>query len=87
MDHICASYIIVLVVPLLKDGSSIGSFHAIQQGVTVVFSAANYDVSPEPSLVRNVEPWSLCVAASSIDRNFPTKIIIGEIIFTRYNAI
>jgi len=56
MDHICASYIIVLGVPLLKDSSSIGSFHAMQQGVTVVFSAANYDVSPEPSLVRNVEP-------------------------------
>ena len=66
------------LVPLFRESSSIGSFHAMRKGVTVVFSAGNYDESPEPSLVGNVEPWSICVAASSLDRTFPTKIIIGD---------
>ncbi|KAJ1397173.1 Peptidase S8/S53 domain [Sesbania bispinosa] len=66
------------LAPFFKDSSSIGSFHAMQMGVTVVFSAGNYDESPESSLVGNVEPWSICVAASSIDRTFPTKITIGD---------
>ncbi|TKY47854.1 Subtilisin protease SBT3.5 [Spatholobus suberectus] len=69
------------LVPFFRDSSSIGSFHAMQLGVTVVFSAGNYDVSPEPSLVGNVEPWSICVAASSVDRTFPTKIIVGDNVY------
>lgn len=67
--------------PLFLESASIGSFHAMQLGVTVVFSAGNYDVSPEPSLVANVEPWSICVAASSLDRTFPTKLFIGDNIY------
>lgn len=69
------------LAPLFKDSASIGSFHAMQKGVTVVFSAGNYDESPEPSLVGNVEPWSICIAASSVDRTFPTKIIFGDNIY------
>ncbi|XP_061360586.1 subtilisin-like protease SBT3.18 [Gastrolobium bilobum] len=75
------------LAPFFKDSSSIGSFHAMQLGVTVVFSAGNYDVSPEPYLVGNVEPWSICVAASSVDRIFPTKIIIGDNLYTGESLI
>lgn len=56
---------------------SIGSFHAMQAGITTVFSAGNYDV-PVPSFVQNVAPWSISVAASTIDRDFPTKIVLGN---------
>ncbi|KAI4317342.1 hypothetical protein L6164_025216 [Bauhinia variegata] len=66
------------LIPFFKESASIGSFHAMQMGVTVVFSAGNNDVSPEPSLVGNVAPWSICVAASSVDRTFPTKISIAD---------
>ncbi|GER39339.1 subtilase family protein [Striga asiatica] len=52
--------------------TDIGSFHAMQKRVSVVFSAGND--GPEPNLVANVNPWSICVAASTIDRSFPTKI-------------
>ncbi|KAL3518906.1 hypothetical protein ACH5RR_021495 [Cinchona calisaya] len=54
--------------------ASIGSFHAMQMGISVVFSAGNN--GPDPSLVENVFPWSISVAVSTIDRTFPTRIIL-----------
>ncbi|KAJ0021322.1 hypothetical protein Pint_31471 [Pistacia integerrima] len=61
--------------PFFASNAGIGSFHAMQLGVTVVFSAGND--GPQPSLVGNVAPWSISVAASSIDRAFPTEIIVN----------
>ncbi|KAK6145022.1 hypothetical protein DH2020_021842 [Rehmannia glutinosa] len=58
------------------SSSDIGSFHAMQLGVSVVFSAGN--AGPDPSLVGNVNPWSICVAASTMDRSFPTKILLDD---------
>ncbi|CAA0819794.1 Subtilisin-like serine endopeptidase family protein, partial [Striga hermonthica] len=58
--------------PFYESVADIGSFHAMQKGVSVVFAAGNN--GPEPYLVTNVNPWSICVAASTIDRSFPTKI-------------
>lgn len=60
--------------PFLDSSAGIGSFHAMQQGVSVVFSGGND--GPHPSLVQNVSPWSICVAASTTDRTFPTQIQI-----------
>lgn len=60
----------------LTSSSDIGSFHAMQLGVTVVFSAGN--AGPESSSVGNVAPWSICVAAGTIDRTFPTRILLGN---------
>ncbi|CAA0825784.1 Subtilisin-like serine endopeptidase family protein [Striga hermonthica] len=54
----------------------IGSFHAMQNGISVVLSAGNS--GPDPSLVANVNPWSICVAASSLDRSFPTTILMED---------
>ncbi|KAL6200807.1 hypothetical protein ACLB2K_030588 [Fragaria x ananassa] len=75
------------LIPLFASEGAIGSFHAMQLGVSVVFSAGNE--GPDPSQVTNVAPWSLCVAASSIDRMFPTRVlldnklsIMGESLFT-----
>ncbi|KAI3461910.1 hypothetical protein Pfo_018573 [Paulownia fortunei] len=58
------------------SSADIGSFHAMQLGVSVIFSAGN--AGPDPSLVGNVNPWSICVAASTIDRSFPTKILLDD---------
>ncbi|PRQ35802.1 putative tripeptidyl-peptidase II [Rosa chinensis] len=76
------------LIPLFESEGAIGSFHAMQLGVSVVFSAGNE--GPDPSQVTNVAPWGLCVAASSIDRMFPTRIlldnklsIMGESLITR----
>ncbi|KAK1296268.1 hypothetical protein QJS10_CPB15g02106 [Acorus calamus] len=65
--------------PLMRffeTSSDIGSFHAAQVGVAVVFSAGND--GPEPSIIGNVAPWAVTVAASSIDRNFPTAVVLGN---------
>ncbi|XP_049932418.1 subtilisin-like protease SBT3.18 [Nymphaea colorata] len=58
------------------SSSDIGSFHAAQRNIVVVFSAGN--VGPEPTLVQNVPPWSICVAATTIDRIFPTELVLGN---------
>ncbi|KAK1378948.1 subtilisin-like protease SBT3.18 [Heracleum sosnowskyi] len=62
--------------PFFETSADIGSFHAMQKGVSVVFSAGND--GPTPALVQNVSPWSICVAAASIDRNFPTQIVLDH---------
>ena len=64
------------LIPLFASEGAIGSFHAMQLGVSVVFSAGNE--GPDPSQVTNVAPWSLCVAASSIDRMFPTRVLLDN---------
>ncbi|GJW42776.1 subtilisin-like protease SBT3.18 [Tanacetum coccineum] len=61
-------------LPLLDSSSDIRSFHAMQKGISVVFSAGNN--GPDPLLVLNVAPWSTCVSTSSIDRKFPTMILL-----------
>lgn len=62
--------------PFFASVSDIGSFHAMEKGVSVVFSAGND--GPDMSLVSNVSPWSICVAASSIDRTFSTQIVVDS---------
>ncbi|KAH6823710.1 hypothetical protein C2S53_004446 [Perilla frutescens var. hirtella] len=61
---------------LLAASAGIGSFHAMQLGVTVVFSAGN--AGPDLSTVENVYPWSIAVAASTVDRSFPAKILLDD---------
>jgi hypothetical protein len=48
----------------------------MQRGVVTVFSAGND--GPDASMVQNVSPWGLTVAASTIDRRFPTVITLGN---------
>lgn len=64
--------------PFYRSMTDIGAFHAMQRGVSVVFSAGNE--GPVPSKVGNVAPWSISVAASTIDRTFPTKILLDNTI-------
>lgn len=64
------------LAPFFSSSADIGSFHAMQLGVSSVFSAGN--AGPDPSLVGNVAPWTISVAASSIDRAFPTAIVIDS---------
>lgn len=64
------------LMPLLSTSTEIGAFHAMQRGVVSVFSAGND--GPDASMVQNVSPWGLTVAASTIDRRFPTVITLGN---------
>ncbi|CAI0440290.1 unnamed protein product [Linum tenue] len=59
-----------------SDSIAIGSFHAVKNGITVVASAGNS--GPYASSVVNVAPWMLTVAASSVDRQFESDVILGN---------
>ncbi|XWS16343.1 hypothetical protein CRYUN_Cryun34aG0077300 [Craigia yunnanensis] len=54
-----------------------GAFHAIEKGILTLNSAGNDGLSGLQS-VASVAPWMVSVAASSTDRQFIEKVILGE---------
>lgn len=60
----------------VSDVIAIGAFHAMKRGVLTSASAGNSGL--EGFTVCNVAPWMLSVAASSIDRKFIDKIVLGN---------
>ncbi|CAI0382865.1 unnamed protein product [Linum tenue] len=59
----------------LEDPQAIGAFHAVEHGITVVCSAGNS--GPRPSTMFNGAPWIVTVAASTVDRDFRSDILLG----------
>ncbi|KAL8128678.1 hypothetical protein V2J09_017833 [Rumex salicifolius] len=59
-----------------SDPIAIGAFHAVQNGIIVVCSAGND--GPNPMTVVNVAPWILTVAATTIDRDFESDVVLGN---------
>ncbi|KAF1897685.1 hypothetical protein Lal_00032442 [Lupinus albus] len=62
--------------PFDKDPIAIGSFHAMVGGILIVNSAGNN--GPVPGSISSVAPWMLTVAASTIDRRFIDKVVLGN---------
>lgn len=60
----------------IEDSISIGAFHAVAKGITVICSAGND--GPFSQTISNTAPWIITVAASTIDRAFPTAITLGN---------
>jgi subtilisin family serine protease len=58
------------------DVIAIGSFHAMRRGVVTSAAAGNSGL--DLGNVCNVAPWMLSVAASSIDRRFVDRIVLGN---------
>lgn len=58
-----------------SDPIAIGAFHAVEKGITVVCSAGND--GPSPATVSNAVPWILTVAATTIDRDFESDVVLG----------
>ncbi|CAN6203646.1 unnamed protein product [Urochloa humidicola] len=58
-----------------EDPIAIGSFHAVSKGVAVVCSAGNS--GPAAATVVNAAPWILTVAATTIDRDFESDVLLG----------
>lgn len=59
-----------------RNALGFASLHAVEEGVVVVCSAGNS--GPTPQSLINTAPWIFTVAASSIDRAFPTPVILGN---------
>ena len=58
------------------DPIAIGAFHAMRNGILTSASAGNW--GPDPATISNFSPWSLSVAASTIDRKFSTEVRLGN---------
>ncbi|OIT39454.1 PREDICTED: subtilisin-like protease SBT4.14 [Nicotiana attenuata] len=58
------------------DVIAVGSFHAMKKGILTVASAGND--GPNLNTVANHAPWMLTVAASGIDREFRSKVELGN---------
>ncbi|XP_039068788.1 subtilisin-like protease SBT4.5 [Hibiscus syriacus] len=57
------------------DPIAIGAFHAAEKGILVIQAAGN---SGEAELAEGVAPWMLSVAASTTDRLFIDKVVLGN---------
>ncbi|KAK4488211.1 hypothetical protein RD792_003954 [Penstemon davidsonii] len=83
-DDAIADGVDIISVSLGSEGPSdyfddviaIGSFHAMRNGILTSNSAGNS--GPFPVTVANYAPWTLTVAASSIDRKFVAKMQLGN---------
>ena len=59
-----------------KSAIAIGAFHAVRKGILTSTSAGNR--GPDLMSLTNFSPWSLSVAASTIDRDFLTSVRLGN---------
>uniref|UniRef100_A0ACD5UTK4 Uncharacterized protein n=1 Tax=Avena sativa TaxID=4498 RepID=A0ACD5UTK4_AVESA len=62
--------------PYYRDSLAIASFGAMQMGVFVACSAGN--AGPDPLSLTNLSPWITTVGASTMDRDFPATVTLGN---------
>ncbi|MFQ6658332.1 hypothetical protein Gotur_027646 [Gossypium turneri] len=77
VDLISVSLGLEIPVDLYLDPVAIGAFHAAEKGVLVLQSAGNSGTTGFQS-VSSVAPWILSVAASTTDRLFVDKAVLGN---------
>ncbi|KAI5066120.1 hypothetical protein GOP47_0018744 [Adiantum capillus-veneris] len=63
-------------VALYEDPLAIGAFGALSHDILVSCAAGN--TGPSPSSILNNAPWILTVAASTVNRNFPATVKLGN---------
>lgn len=59
-----------------RDSIAIGAFRAVSVGIVVSCSAGNS--GPGEYTAVNIAPWILTVGASTIDREFPADVVLGD---------
>ncbi|CAN0897696.1 Subtilisin-like protease SBT1.2 [Linum grandiflorum] len=63
-------------LPLYGDSIAIGSFRAMEHGISVVCAAGNS--GPLQYSVANEAPWIATIGASTLDRSFPALVRLGN---------
>lgn len=63
-------------LPLFDDTIAIGSYRAVEHGISVVCAAGNN--GPIQYSVANIAPWITTVGASTLDRRFPAVVRLGS---------
>uniref|UniRef100_A0A0C9QY01 TSA: Wollemia nobilis Ref_Wollemi_Transcript_102_2799 transcribed RNA sequence n=1 Tax=Wollemia nobilis TaxID=56998 RepID=A0A0C9QY01_9CONI len=64
------------IAPYYRDAISLGTFGAMEKGVFVSCSAGNS--GPDAVSLSNVAPWIATIGASTLDRDFPAFIRLGN---------
>ncbi|KAH6812129.1 xylem serine peptidase 1 [Perilla frutescens var. frutescens] len=59
-----------------SDSIAVGSFHAMRKGILTVASAGND--GPGYGTVANHAPWLFTVGASGMDRQFRSRVVLGN---------
>ncbi|XP_066319724.1 subtilisin-like protease SBT1.4 [Miscanthus floridulus] len=59
-----------------SDNTAVGAFKAVSKGIVVSASAGNS--GPGEFTAVNVAPWILTVGASTINRQFPANLVLGN---------
>ncbi|XP_037448548.1 subtilisin-like protease SBT1.4 [Triticum dicoccoides] len=59
-----------------SDTTAVGAFRAVSKGIVVSASAGNS--GPKESTAVNVAPWFLTVGASTLNRQFPADVVLGN---------
>ncbi|GLT41473.1 hypothetical protein SLA2020_155340 [Shorea laevis] len=62
-------------MPLFDDFIAMGSFRAMEHGISVICAAGNN--GPIQSSVANTAPWIATIGASTLDRRFPAVVRMG----------
>lgn len=62
-------------LPLYEDNIAIGSFRAIEHGISVICAAGNN--GPAQNSIANDAPWIATVGAGTLDRRFPAILRLG----------
>lgn len=60
----------------IDDCIAVGAFHAMRNGIITVASAGND--GPSFGTLSNHAPWIFTVAASGMDRQFRSKVALGN---------
>ncbi|GMJ00759.1 STOMATAL DENSITY AND DISTRIBUTION 1 [Hibiscus trionum] len=63
-------------LPLFDDSIAIGSFRAVEHGISVICAAGNS--GPLQSSVANIAPWIATIGAGTLDRKFPAIVRMGN---------
>ncbi|KAG6571549.1 Subtilisin-like protease 1.2, partial [Cucurbita argyrosperma subsp. sororia] len=63
-------------LPFFDDSIAIGSFRAMQHGISVICAAGNN--GPTQSSVANVAPWITTIGAGTLDRTFPAIVRLSN---------
>jgi subtilisin family serine protease len=59
-----------------SDTTAVGAFSAVRKGIVVSASAGN--AGPGEFTAVNVAPWILTVGASTVNRQFPANVVLGN---------
>ncbi|AED97147.1 Subtilase family protein [Arabidopsis thaliana] len=76
VDIITISIGDINVYPFEKDPIAIGAFHAMSKGILTVNAAGN--TGPDTASITSLAPWLLTVAASTANREFVSKVVLGD---------